>query len=157
MHSAIAIDQAHKQNNASAKCNGGTVGLTDNYAALLRWMVSDPEMARVIAEFQTTAKTRMKKTELQHHEQTKHAQIAFARDVKAITGEMGNPFCDDSRDILGLDSRDLADSAVINTLRQIEKLGQEQYDTYVNVVVVVNLCFTSLFGTKGLLSDIVIR
>ena len=25
------------------------------------------------------------------------------------------------------------------------------------VVVVVNLCFTSLFGTKGLLSDIVIR
>ena len=27
----------------------------------------------------------------------------------------------------------------------------------VNVVVVVNKCFTSLFGTKGLLSDIVIR
>ena len=25
------------------------------------------------------------------------------------------------------------------------------------VVVIVNLCFTSLFGTKGLLSDIVIR
>ena len=25
------------------------------------------------------------------------------------------------------------------------------------VVVVVNLCFTSLLGTKGLLSDIVIR
>ena len=25
------------------------------------------------------------------------------------------------------------------------------------IVVVVNLCFTSLFGTKGLLSDIVIR
>ena len=29
--------------------------------------------------------------------------------------------------------------------------------TLVVVVVVVNLCFTSLFGTKGLLSDIVIR
>ena len=26
-----------------------------------------------------------------------------------------------------------------------------------DVVVVVNLCFTSLFGTKGILSDIVIR
>ena len=26
-----------------------------------------------------------------------------------------------------------------------------------SVVVVVNLCFTSLFGTKGLLSDIIIR
>ena len=27
----------------------------------------------------------------------------------------------------------------------------------VNLVVVVNHCFTSLFGTKGLLSDIIIR
>ena len=27
----------------------------------------------------------------------------------------------------------------------------------VTYLVVVNLCFTSLFGTKGLLSDIVIR
>ena len=29
--------------------------------------------------------------------------------------------------------------------------------THCSSVVVVNLCFTSLFGTKGLLSDIVIR
>lgn len=47
-------------------------------------------------------------------------------------GEMGNSFCDDSKDLLVLDSRDLADPAVINIIRQIEKLGQEQYDTYVN-------------------------
>jgi len=60
---------------------------------------------------------------------------SFARDVKALTcvkGEMGNPFCDDNKDILVLDSRDLADPAVINTLCQIDKLGQEQYDAYVN-------------------------
>ena len=75
------------------------------------------------------------KTKLQYHEQTKHAQIDFARDVKALTGvieEMGNLFCDDSKYLLVIDSRDLTDSAVINTLRQIEKLRQEQYDTYVN-------------------------
>ena len=45
---------------------------------------------------------------------------------------MGNPFCEDSKDLLVLDSRDLADTAVINTLHQIEQLGQEQYDTYVS-------------------------
>ena len=44
---------------------------------------------------------------------------------------MESPFCDDSKDLLVLDSRDLADSAVINTLRQIEKPEHEQYDTYV--------------------------
>ncbi|KAJ8405691.1 hypothetical protein AAFF_G00316710 [Aldrovandia affinis] len=77
----------------------------------------------------------MKKTELKHHEQTRHTQVAFARDVRALTrvmGEMGNPFCEDSKDLLVLDSRDLADPAVINTLHQIEKLGQEQYDMFVN-------------------------
>ncbi|KAK2170044.1 hypothetical protein NP493_1165g00003 [Ridgeia piscesae] len=45
---------------------------------------------------------------------------------------MGNPFAENSKDLFVLDSRDLADPAVIDTLRQIKSLGQEQYDTYVN-------------------------
>ena len=90
----LVIDQAHEQNNASVKGDGGAVCLTENPAALRRWMVSGPEMARVIAEFQATADTRTKKTDFRHHEQTKHSQLAFARDVKSLTGvmrEMGNP------------------------------------------------------------------
>ena len=31
-------------------------------------------------------------------------------------------------DLLTLDSRDITDPAVIDTVRQIEKLGEEQYD-----------------------------
>ena len=46
--SAMAIDQAHEQSNASVKGDGGAVGLTENPAALRRWMVSGPEMARLI-------------------------------------------------------------------------------------------------------------
>ncbi len=38
--------------------------------------------------------------------------------------EMDNPFCDDSKDPLLLDSRDLADPGIINTVHQIEKLEQ---------------------------------
>ena len=34
--SAIAIDQAHEQNNASVKDDGGAVGLTENPAAVRR-------------------------------------------------------------------------------------------------------------------------
>ena len=72
---ALAIDQAHEQNNASVKGDGGAVGLTENPAALRRWMVSGPEIARVIAEFQATADTRTKKTDFRHHEQTKLTQL----------------------------------------------------------------------------------
>lgn len=48
--SSVAIDQAHEQNNASVKGDGGAVGLTENLAALRRWMVSGPEMARLFQE-----------------------------------------------------------------------------------------------------------
>lgn len=52
--SAIAIDQGHEQNNAAVKDDGGAVALTENPAALRRWMVSGPEMARVIGEFEVS-------------------------------------------------------------------------------------------------------
>ncbi len=52
--SAISIDQAHEQNNAIVKGDGGAIGLTENSTALYRWMVSDTEMARLIGEFQTS-------------------------------------------------------------------------------------------------------
>jgi hypothetical protein len=112
--SAIAIDQVHEQNNASVKGDGGAVGLTENPAALRHWMVSGPEMARLIGEFEGSTKKRQDK-DWRHHEQKKHAQMAFARDVKALSGtfeEMGNPFCENSSDLLVLDSRNIADGAV---------------------------------------------
>ena len=84
-------------------------------------------MARLISEFQTTTERTIKNIELKHHEQTKHTQLAFAQDVKALTNairEMGNPFFEESKDLLVLDNRDITDTGGINTLHQIEQLGQ---------------------------------
>ncbi|KAG0708495.1 hypothetical protein GWK47_023998 [Chionoecetes opilio] len=77
--SAVAIDQAHEQNNASVKGDGGAVGLTENPAALRRWMVSGPEMARLIQEFEGSTEKRQD-TDGRHHEQKRHAQMAFAQE-----------------------------------------------------------------------------
>ena len=129
--SGIAIGQAHEQNKASVKGDGGAVGLSENPAALLRWMVSGPEMARLFGEFEVSTKKIMK-TYFRHHEQRKHAQVTLGRDITSVIEEMGNPIAENSKDLLVLDSRDLVDPAVIDTLRQIKSLGQEQYDTYVN-------------------------
>ena len=128
--SALAIDQAHEQQNALVKGDGGAVGLTSNPAALHRWMVSGPEMARLINEFQASSDT----VTLLHHEQKKSKQLTFANDVKALTQtikQMGNPFCEDSSDLLVLDSHDIADVSISETIRKIEKLGLEQYEQYV--------------------------
>jgi hypothetical protein len=50
--SSIPLDQAHEQNNACVKGDGGAVGLTEDPSALRRWMVAGPEVARVIGEFE---------------------------------------------------------------------------------------------------------
>ena len=53
-------------------------------------------------------------------------QKAFERDVRCLANtieEMGNPFTEDSNDLLALHGRDIADPAVIDTVRQIGKVG----------------------------------
>ena len=123
--SAIVIDQAYEQINACVKGDGGAVGLTENPAALCRWMVSCPEMARaVIAGFEGSVQ---KKQDMAcyHHEQNKHAQTAFAQGVKSLSAtieEMGNPFSESSSDLV-LDSGTITDSTVADTVFQIEKLN----------------------------------
>ena len=52
--SALAINQAHEQNNACVKGDGGAVGLTENPVALKCWMLCCPEMARFVNEFETS-------------------------------------------------------------------------------------------------------
>ena len=70
--SAIPFDQAHEQENKIVKGAGGAVGLTENPTAFRRWMLSGPEMARLLKEFEEEYLAEDDKkdlTNLQHHEQ----------------------------------------------------------------------------------------
>lgn len=130
--SAMALDQAHEQVNALVKGDGGAVGLTDNANALQRWMVAGPEISRLIAEFEdsTTSKSDSRK----HHEQTSAVQTAFAKEVTALVEvfeDMGNPFKEDSGDLLTIDTNLIMDSDVQKTVGNAYKLGQEQYKLFV--------------------------
>ena len=133
--SAISIDQAHEQNKALVKGEGGANGLTENPQAFLRWMVAGPEIARVITEFEKRDSRTRTQSDMQHHEQTKEMQVAFKKDVTALVeviDDMGNPFLEESADLLAIDSKNLANAAVIQTVRSIEKLGQNQYESFIN-------------------------
>ena len=114
--SAVAIDQAHEQNNATVKGDGGAVGLFQNEDALTKWMVSGPEIARILAEFDASLCTINRQEDMCHHDQSKGVQKDFVEKVKSLTAsitDMGNPFLEDSNDLLRLDNRDiLGDDAV---------------------------------------------
>ena len=64
------------------------MGLIDNSAQLLRWMVSGPEIARLITELesiQDAIRTNQSKgPDVHHHEQMKSVQERFQTQVKAL-------------------------------------------------------------------------
>ena len=69
-----------------------------------------------------------------HHEHTIAVQVTFASEVQALVEvieDLGNPFMEESGDLLVLDTRDIADPAVVTTVRGIEKKGHDQYDRFV--------------------------
>ncbi len=110
--SAMAIDQCHEQNNGAVKGSGGAVGLTANPAALRRWTVAGPEVARLVAEFeedQVDGEPGVKRNiEGIHHEQQHGVQSAFLKDVQSLTlvlQDMGNPFLEESNDLFVLENK----------------------------------------------------
>ncbi len=72
--SAMAIDQAHEQNNAVIKGDGGAVGLTEDAGALRRWMVAGPEVSRLVAAYEAMSTVKDATVSSRHHEQTASTQ-----------------------------------------------------------------------------------
>ena len=140
--SSIPIDQAHEQNNALVKGSGGAVGLTENPEAFARWMVSGPEQARLLKEFEADLPNSNDENDGEssyaHHEQGLSSQKAFQKQIQnlAVTiSEMGNPFTDDSPELIALDTRDCANESVVTTVRTIEDIGSARYKEYVQKVI----------------------
>ena len=103
--SRMALDEGHEQNNACG--DGGAVGLTENPAALLRWMVAGPEMSRVVGEFLSLLDKKEADSHLHHHEDKPATQLMFLNHSKSLiktVKSMGNPFSDTSGDLIVLTS-----------------------------------------------------
>lgn len=91
------MDHAHEQANAHVKGEGGAIGLTEDPAALRRWMLAGKEISRIVSEFEVQLDKHLKdgNTNMTHHEQTKSTQDRFANDVRSLVAtveEKGNPF-----------------------------------------------------------------
>ena len=122
------MDQAHEQNNELIKGDGGAIGITENPSALLRWMVSGPELVTLGREFDNSDED--KHAQLPHHEQSRANQTKFKNRVSTLVStieELGNPFEETSDDLVSLMSKDIADTCMCTTLRKIDTVVKEQY------------------------------
>ena len=131
--SAIAIDHAHEQNNAVIKGDGGAVGVTEDPAALRHWMVAGPEVTRLLADYEEVSGKKEAASSVRHHEQNLTAQKTFFDKVKKLSSvmrEMGNPFQEDSSDLLVLDTKDIADPATAAMVSTHHIRGKAQFKSF---------------------------
>ena len=105
------------------------MGLAENASALQCWMVSGPEMTHVIEEFQASTDKVGMATDTRGHEESNPVEVSFAQDVQSLSDvieQMGNPFTENSSDLIILDTRDIADQLSLNVcarLRNSEQIG----------------------------------
>ena len=96
-------------------------------------MISGPEVARVIGEFENSDQQENGRVNTHHHDQTTSVQTSFAKDVRslvAVIEEFGNPFEEKSQELLVLDTKEIADSFVLNTINNVKCIGQDQFDVF---------------------------
>ena len=131
--SALAIDQAPEQNNAVIKGDGGAIGLTEDPGALRRWMVAGPEVSRLVAGYEAVSGVKDATTSSRHHAQTLSTQRSFLQNVEAlftVLKEMGNPFQEESADLLVLDTKNIADPALAKMVGTHHQRGKEQFKSF---------------------------
>ena len=128
MFFSIPFDQAHEQENRIVKSSGGVVGITNNPAALRRLMLSGPELARCVNEFQDEYFNQDGEHQNIHHDQAHSIQATFQKQVinlaEAIT-RMVNPFLDDFQDLVNLENRNCLDESAVMDLNVLETTGKE--------------------------------
>ena len=138
--SFLPIDQVHEQENCKVKGDGGAVGLTQNPHAFNRWMLAGPEQARLIHDFEESFIPSNADFDFRHHEEGEASQRRFLEQINdlqlTIENEFGNPFEDKCPELVILDTRCCADDTVIKTIQDIKCIGQQQYETFKEEVLI---------------------
>ena len=132
--SSIAIDQAHEQTNAVIKDDAGAIGLTEDPTALRRWMIAGSEVSRLVTRYEDLAGTKDATISSKHPEQSGSSQITFFEKVEklfTVFKEMGNPFEEESADLLVLDTKDIADPANSRLVATHHGRGKDQFESFI--------------------------
>ena len=130
--SCLAEDQAHEQNNKIVKIDGGAIGILQDPAALLKWMVAGPEITRMLQSFENE-EPQYEDEDNGHHEDSDGQEKKFRKDtiaIKEVFSELGNPFEEDDV-LMHVTKKCLMSQEAMQSVREAQRLGKEQYDRYV--------------------------
>ena len=127
------LDHAHEQMNVGVKGMAGVIGLTERSDALLHWMVSGPEIAQLLTEFESASDNEINPDVLHHHESNPSHERRFMKHVTSLVAafeELGNPFLDGSGKLFAIDSKNVASEDVMKIVQTTEQLGKLWFNSY---------------------------
>ena len=84
-------------------------------------MIAGPKIARLVEDFEEGYDEDSSNSG-GHHEQTKSVQDQFVKDVRALVAaieEMGNPFMEESGDLLNLNSKVMMPDKVVKAMKDM--------------------------------------
>ena len=131
------------------------IGLTENPQAMRRWMLATSEVIRITDEFEKDITHHTSNSEsTKHHEQVLNVQTAFQNHVLSLSNtmkEMANPFLEDSKDLIALDTKNTLDTSSIDVLNSILDEGKAQYHNYVkNILTTGQIIITTPLSKNNL-------
>lgn len=135
--SAMAVDQAHEQANAVIKGDGGAIGITEDQSALRRWMVAGPAVSQLVAQYEAASALKDVTNQTYHHEQTQKTQTSFLKKVQMLSSvmqEMGNPFQEETSDLLSLDTKIIAHPCAAERVGIHLSSGLARFDAFMEVL-----------------------
>ena len=95
-------------------------------------MISGTDIASLITEH-LDAHPQKSKQEHDCHDQTHSLHHAFAKDVQSLsvaTEEHRNPFLEETVDLMALDSKEIACSVFVKTVKEANPIGHRQYEEF---------------------------
>ena len=137
--SSMALDQIHEQENIKVKGVGGAVPILNKEKALLRWMVSGPEVATILSDFEPSFANKKADLHGLHHDEGVSIQLKFKTDVLKLTSywsDRGNPFNKDNGHLINIHDRTVAPPEVYECISNLESLGKKQYQEFVRSVFI---------------------
>ena len=76
-------------------------------------MIAGPEVSHLVAQYEAECGTKTGTEHISHHEETEREQKVLLEKVEKLSKvmtDMGNPFQEESGDLLSLDTKDIAHS-----------------------------------------------
>ena len=90
-------------------------------------MISGPELARLVTDFEVAM-------EYGFEEDTKK----HIKKIISVIEKLGNPFLEDSDDLLVLDTRNIMPETVKQTINPIENTGEDQYKCFIEEWLIIS-------------------